>query len=273
MTRRRLRLLCILVFCWWGYRDHWHPLPLGEKGYHYAIGLSGMTCLAWLVCLYVWRTTLRWATWAFVFFLLWAVAPSLVCWVWCLGIMWLCMLVLQSCLWMICLFLYRLLEGWCTCTRMVEALWTKSLAWESFSSTSTLRIESVFAASKNEVVNVGPDDASYLHCRWVWCCNHRWREHHCWGCRWEWTNTSVYAGTLKCLTFGISQEPNSFCAKDFSRFALIWFYKPFFNVWSCVVFLKQALSCEGSDIWSRYLYLLHSLAFSWSVQWYGGGGS
>ena len=78
----------------------------------------------------------------------------------------------------------------------------------------------------------------------------------------EQTLQCTLAPFLKCLTFGISQEPNSSCAKDFSRFALTWFYKPFFNVWSCVVFLKQALSCEGSNICSRYLYLLHSLAFS-----------
>ena len=30
----------------------------------------------------------------------------------------------------------------------------------------------------------------------------------------------------------------------------------------CVVFMKQALSCEDSDICSRCLYLLHLLAFS-----------
>ena len=58
---------------------------------------------------------------------------------------------------------------------MVKALWTTSLAQESFSSTSRLCIESVFAASKYELVNGGPDDASYLHCGWVWCCNHRRR--------------------------------------------------------------------------------------------------
>ena len=103
-------------------------------------------------------------------------------------------------------------------------MWTKSLAQESFSSTSRLCIESVFAASKNEVVNGGPDDASYLMMLVIYIAD---------GCGDATTggenitvedaggNEQTLQCTLapfsKCLTFSISQEPNSSVCKRFQQ--------------------------------------------------------